>query len=305
MINEDNNILPADRPKSAIIGATGFIGSAFFEAYRKSNSDFTATSRRGGPGGLSKLDLLSPDISGLKLSRTGHKDALILAAVAGIDRCEIEPAARKINVDGTRDLIKQLVAEGIKPVFFSSDYVFDGAAGNYPDDAITRPITEYGRQKAEIEAFLKEKAQGNYLIIRLSKVFGLKKGDNTLLDEMAGIMSRDGEVRAAYDQIFCPTLVRDVVGAVARLQARDCRGIYNVCFPEKWSRCDLAQALAQKLSFDVSRIRKVSLDEIGFKARRPKNTSLIPRKLLAEIDFKFTPMAECLERVAENWSKIR
>lgn len=302
MINEDNNILPADRPKSAVIGATGFIGSAFFEAYRKSDPGLTATSRRGGPG-FSKLDLLSPDISGLKLSQTGHKDALILAAVAGIDRCEIEPAARKINVDGTRDLIKQLVAEGIKPVFFSSDYVFDGVVGSYPDDAKTKPITDYGRQKAEIEAFLKEKAQGNYLIIRLSKVFGLKKGDNTLLDEMAGIMSRGGEIRAAYDQVFCPTLVRDVVGAVARLQTKDCRGIYNVCSPGKWSRYDLAQALAQKLSFPAAGIKKVSLDEIGFRVRRPKNTSLVPRKLLAEIDFKFTPMAECLERVAENWSR--
>ena len=83
------------------------------------------------------------------LKRAEDIQALILVAVTKIDTCEEEKAmTRRVNVDGTLELIRQLVNEGIKPVFFSSDYVFDGDTGGYLDESPLNPINEYGHQKS-------------------------------------------------------------------------------------------------------------------------------------------------------------
>jgi len=249
------------------------------------------------------LDLLDPDITQMRLSETGHKEALILSAISKIDKCETEKElSREINVQGTLELARQLVNEGIKPVFFSSDYVFDGITGNYTDDSQTNPITEYGRQKAEVESKFEHITKGNYLVVRLSKVFSLKKGDGSLLDEIAGTLASGGIVRAAFDQIFCPTLISDVIGAVACLQAKGTTGIVNVCSPEAWSRYDIAVALAEKMGIGPGRINRISLDEVGFKSKRPKNTSMVPKRLLSEAGTTFTSLTECIEQTAISWS---
>ena len=57
-----------------------------------------------------------------------------------------------------------------------------------PDDAMTTPLNEYGRQKAEVERLLPEVCQGNCLILRLGKVYGTTPGDGSLLDEMATLL---------------------------------------------------------------------------------------------------------------------
>lgn len=252
---------------------------------------------------LLHLDLLAPDIGTLKLAKTGHKEALLLSAISRIDKCEAEKElTKKVNVEGTIELIRQLVKEGIKPIFFSSDYVFDGISGNYADDALPNPGTEYGRQKAEVEEAIGEITNGNYMVVRLSKVFSLKKDDGSLLDEIAGTLASGGIVRAAFDQIFCPTLISDVIDAVACLQAKGTTGIVNVCSPKSWSRYDIAVALAEKMGIGPERINRISLDEVGFKSKRPKNTSMVPKRLLSEAGITFTSLTECIEQTAINWS---
>lgn len=217
-------------------------------------------------------------------------------------KCEQEKEeTRKVNVTGTLELIRQLADKGIKPVFLSSDYVFDGEKGGYPDDAKVNPITEYGRQKAEVEGKIGEITKGDYLVVRLSKVFSLNKGDGTLLDEMAEILFKGGSVKAAYDQIFCPTYIMDVVGAVSLLQKKKVTGVVNLCSPESWARYDLAAALAGAMGKEKEKIIRISLDEISNGIKRPKNTSLTIKRLKEERVADFMTMKDCIKEVADNW----
>lgn len=292
-------------PKTVVIGADGFLGSTFLSIYRSIYSDCIGTVRKLESHNIFYLDLLSPNIVPLRLEKKRYKEALILAAIPKIERCEKEKElTRKVNVDGTLELIKQLVNEGIKPIFFSSDYVFDGEKGGYEDDAPTNPITEYGRQKAEVEARIKDIAKDNYLVVRLGKVFSLKKGDNSLFDEMANILASGGIVKAAFDQIFSPILISDVINIVAYLQVKDTTKIINVCSPEVWSRYDLALEMAEAMSIESKRIQKISLDELEGETKRPKNTSMIPKRLLLEKQITFTSILECIKTVAKNYKDI-
>ena len=223
---------------------------------------------------------------------------MIAAAVTKIDRCEKEKTlTRKINVDGTISLIRQLNKTGIMPIFLSSDYVFDGTKENgYSDEDTLSPCTEYGREKAEVEEELK-KSNSPYLIIRLCKTFDLIKGTNTLLNEMAASLFKKKEIRAASDQIFSPTWVKDVVNAVLKTQRLGLLGAVNVCSPELWSRYDLAISIAKTLGLSENLIKKVSLDDIFNNPKRPKRIRLLCNRLKNEADINFTPIHDCIEKL--------
>jgi len=255
--------------------------------------------------GISFLDLLSPDIAPLKLAETGHKDALILAGITKLAQCEHEKEeSRKINVEGTLDLIQQLVNEGIKPIFFSSDIVFDGVSGFYDEESLTNPLNEYGRQKAEVESRMKEICTaGNYLIVRISKVFSLDRGDGTLFDEMASILRLGRPLRVAYDQIFSPIFILDLVKLVTALQIKGVTGVINVNPPEAWSRYDLVLALAKCMGVNSNHIEKILLDDLKETFKRPRNTTMKADKIISETHYKFTPMMQYVERIAENWKE--
>lgn len=291
-------------PKTAIIGATGFIGKIFFAAYRRIHHDCIGTGKSADvKEDISFLDLLSPTIVPLKLKESGHREALILAGITRVETCEKEKEwTRKINVEGTLDLIQQLCAQGIKPIFFSSAAVFDGAKGFYDEEDVPNPINEYARQKIDIETGIKRICKtGNYLIVRLSKTFSVDKGDGTIFDEMASILKSGGIVRAAADQIFSPIYVLDLFEIVKILQIKGVTGVINISSQESWSRYDSALALAKHMGVNSNRVAKIFLDDLQEKFKRPKNTSLKADKIIRETGYKFTPTIQYIEQITENW----
>ena len=60
----------------------------------------------------------------------------------------------------------------IKPIFMSSERVFDGGLGNYSEDDPANAETVYGTQKMEIEQYLAQSG-GDYAVLRLAKVYGI------------------------------------------------------------------------------------------------------------------------------------
>lgn len=291
MIKLQNNL-----PKTVIIGAGGYIGTHFLNAYRQIYSDLIGTARV-------ELDLLNPDVRRLKLTENSCKEALILAAIPDVDRCELEQALSwKVNVTGTIELIRQLTDEGIRPVFISSDYVFGGNAGGYKDNAPLCPNTEYGRQKAEVELRIGEITHGNHLILRLSKVYSHMKGDGSLIDAMASNFAQGRVVRAACDQVFCPAYIDDVIEVTAFLQSSGITGAVNLCPSKGVSRFEIARALAEKMGIGDALIEKISLDDLGLCVKRPKNTSMSNDKLMGLMSYAFTDLDESLEIVGRLWA---
>ena len=286
--------------RTGVIGANGFVGRHLLRSLREADPTAPGTARRPIPG-LARLDLTTPEPLGKEFD--GCEYVVITAAVPKIDDCERDPdGTRRVNVTGTVAIIWDLWGRGVVPVFLSSDYVFAGtAADGYDDFAPTAPTTEYGRQKAEVEAILA--ADGRpYLILRLGKVFGLTRGDGTLLDEMAAALTAGRPVRAATDQVFCSVWITDAVDAIRRILEAGLRGPVNVCPDEPWSRYDLARAVARAVGADESVVHPMKLADMPGPARRPTRTRMVPTRL-AGIGVRFTPMADCLARLAEEYRR--
>ena len=92
--------------KTAIIGASGFIGSHLIKKYKSKYPDCIGTSFSSDVTNLLKFDLRNPNIKPLDLEQTGHKAVIITSFKANIPYCENEPRkAYEVNVEGILKLI--------------------------------------------------------------------------------------------------------------------------------------------------------------------------------------------------------
>ncbi len=288
-------------PTTAVFGSSGFIGRNILNGLRSSNQNALGVARVTCVGQLG-FDLINPDISHLALKARGVTHAIIAAAVTGISACEKNPTeTRKANVEGTVELGRQLGEDGIKIIAFSSDYVFDGIAGNYDEKSTVNPLNEYGRQKAEMEARLMQVCGDNVLILRLSKVYDLLNGSGTLLDEMVTKLMRNECLFAAGDQVFCPTCVNDVVSVVSRLLTMNASGLLHVAAPLKISRFALAQLVVKEFGLNINLVNEISLCDLQEGFARPLNTSLVSKMLNQLFCHKFKTVQEGITKLKFNY----
>lgn len=91
-----------------------------------------------------EFDILNPWKPGPKISMIVHAAAYTDVAKAETDR----DACQRVNAEGTA----KLAALGLPLVYISTEYVFDGARGNYAEDDIPGPCNWYARTKLFGEA---------------------------------------------------------------------------------------------------------------------------------------------------------
>ena len=265
--------------KIAIFGATGYLGKHLFEHQIKMGRKVFATSNKTSPD-LFQFDLTSSNFDNLPLNDIRY--AIISIAITSTKKCENNLEETYLcNVKRTLDLCKYLHEIDVTPIVFSSDYVFDGLKGSYLEEDNLSPLNEYGRQKAKVESEIFDITNGNFILIRLSKVYSCSKGDNTFIDEMASKLTRNISIKAAYDQVFCPIHIDDVVSCIDFMMRKNARGIFNLGSPSPVNRYDLAIQLAKILNKDIKLIQAVSLKQLGENFSRPQNTSLCIDKILS------------------------
>lgn len=185
---------------------------------------------------------------------------LILHAAAwtDVDGAEADPAgAELVNVDGTRNV----VAQNVPVVYYSSDYVFDGLKREpYVESDEPRPLSVYGRTKLEGE---REVRDG--WIVRSSWLFGWT-GTNFVRTMLRLGAERD-EVSVVADQTGSPTYVGHLGEATRELLALT-QGIWHVAAEGECTWADFARAIFEEAGLDC-RVGEITTEELGRPAPRP------------------------------------
>ena len=190
----------------------------------------------------------------------------------------------------------------IKPVFVSSEWVFDGMKGNYVESDTPNPILTYGQQKVEIEEYLQTRCD-RFTIVRLGKVFGTQRGDGTLFTTWLDAIERHEIIRCAQDQVFSPIHVRDAVDSITRLVQMDGDGIYHVSNRNAYSRLELLNMLLSKAEAHLPLSVEVipcSIRDFDLLEKRPLNVSMNPDKLMRSTGIQINSVEHELEELVLN-----
>ena len=289
-------------PRYLIIGASGFVGKRLYSVLGPACAVATYYNRpfEGGvaydAGKMSLADAVLRDGG-----RFSH--AFILHGLTNIDACARDPEGTgRVNVEGTRRAIDELLAAGITPVFTSSDAVFDGSRGLWTEEDGTRPILTYGRQKVEVERHL-ERSGAPYLVVRPGKVVGTTPAPGDMLAEWVEKLESGALIRCAHDQVLTPVAVDDLVAALIALAEGGHTGLFHAGGPRTVRRDELLQALVEEIGrYRTIRpqIARCRLNDFAFAEARPLNTSLSSRKLYQTIGREFEDYRATCRRLAET-----
>src|SRR5690349_9800053 len=168
-----------------LTGGTGFIGSQLAQYAQRAGHDVTVVSHINNEHEKFRCDLLArggiaiveaglDDTESLRRVLPGH-DAIIHLAAAQHEAEAPESHFRKVNVDGTRNLLTLAIECGVRRFVHGSTI---GVYGNARDGVLDEtsplaPDNPYGRTKAEAEAVVQEfRDRLETVIVRISETYG-------------------------------------------------------------------------------------------------------------------------------------
>jgi dTDP-4-dehydrorhamnose reductase len=280
-----------------VIGGAGLVGSHVLRALR--GRTVTGTYHHAAyPGGVPL------DVTDAKAVRervhAARPDVVVLAAAAPyVERCEREPeATRAVNVEGTRAVAEAAAELSATLVVFSSEYVFDGARGEYSEDDPVAPLNEYGRQKAEIEEIARR--SGRHLVCRTSGVFGAEAARKNFVFQLVDALRAGRPFIVPADQLITPTEAASLAGAVVELVDRGLSGTFHVAGPERLPRPEFAARVARAFGLDAGLLRSVPTSDLGLAARRPLRAGLRDDRLRAALGHGLTPVDDALRELARE-----
>jgi dTDP-4-dehydrorhamnose reductase len=260
-----------------VAGASGLVGRRCLTAFAR-HAEVVGTYHTRAAPALVPLDLTAADQVGAIIDRVRPAVVICASADPHVEGCEADPArTRRLNVDGTLRLADGARKVGALFVFFSSEYVFDGTAGVYAEDAPLHPLNEYGRQKAECEAALAGMPRS--LVVRTSGVFGWHDdGKNFVLQLLARL--RQGERFAVPDdQDITPTYAPNLADVLTDLVGDGFTGLIHVAGRRTLNRYEFARAAARVFGLDPTRITPTPTAALPLKARRPRAAGLATDKV--------------------------
>jgi dTDP-4-dehydrorhamnose reductase len=246
-------------PKVLITGAEGYVGSNL-KAYLRSAGYkvYGVDVRKVSAESTCQLDLA--DRQGVfRVFKSVNPDVVIhTAALSSLTQCEKNPQlATKINVETTKNICDAMQATNpdAKMVFFSSDYVFDGARGNYTEDDVPNPATVYGKTKVQAENVIKETLK-HYIILRTANVYG--RGGN-FFSFVLQALEQNKPVEAFEDVFYTPTYIDYLLGSLKLLLENEFNGIIHIAGPERLSRCDFVLKMVRALGKPETLIKPVKV----------------------------------------------
>ncbi len=274
-----------------MIGARGQLGS-----------DLVRALERGGRYEVAQLhhdqaDVTDPNSLDTTLGDLRPNVVVNCAAFHRVEDCEKEPVrAFEVNALGSLNVARASEKLGAMCVFISSDYVFDGNGAPYAEEDAAAPLNAYGASKVAGEHLLRQSCR-RWVVARVASLFGVAgasgKGGNFV--ETVLSRARAGQPLEVVDDItMSPTYAADAAHALERILAEAPEGTFHVTNAGATSWYGLAHA-ALNLAGVEADLRPTSASSQTTAARRPRDSSLISRRLPAAAREVLRPWEEALE----------
>lgn len=263
------------KKKILITGSSGMLGSNLVNRIPDKYEVFGSYRTVPHPGAANSVQVDLADGDSIKaMMDLARPDCVVhCAALTDVEFCESDYAkARAVNAGATGELVL-LAGARTRFIYISTDSVFDGARGNYSETDLPSPLNNYAKTKLEGEWFVEQRSK-NYAIIRTNIVgWNLVRGQS--FPEWI-VRSLDGgsAIKMFTDAMMSPLTVTTLSRFIDTLLKSDFVGRVNIATSDSVSKYDFGRRMAEVFGLDASLIEGSSIDSFGFKAPRPKDTSL-------------------------------
>lgn len=172
------------------------------------------------------------------------------AAFTNVDACEEQTdAANAINGELVGHLAKASREAGATLVHYSTDYVFNGRAGEpWKTTDPVEPLSAYGKSKLLGERLLQENAPERWIIARTQWLYG-PRGKN-FVETILGAARAGKPLNVVADQIGSPTYTFNLAAATLDVLDAGGKGIWHLSNSGQTSWFGFTQEILK--AFDVT-----------------------------------------------------
>ena len=292
--------------KIGITGASGMLGTALVSRLSKIHAIF-ATSRSKGAEGQniewSCFDLTDTTLLN-KWLETNKPDVVIhCAAIVNVDLCEDNvKLATKLHIETTEVMANYLDSNGGRLIYISTDSVFDGEKqGAYSESDLVSPLNVYAKTKFFGEKSVQQMRNG--LILRVN-IVGWTQGKDASFFEwvLKGLIDKL-PLNLFHDVYFSPLHVDDLSLIIEKIIDRPIFGLYHCASNDSISKYDFGMQMAKVFGLPDSNINRVSVEEMKFKANRPKNMVLNIEKISFALEHDLPSVIDAIKLMKEQHDK--
>ena len=288
-----------------VVGASGLLGQHMMSAGKEMGLAMTGTYNTvnaGIPGSI-QMDITDADSVSRGMEAACPELLVLCAAMTNVDQCEREPdAAYKVNMEGSFNVAAECRSAGVKMVYISTDYVFNGLKGaRYHEFEPADPLSIYAMSKLEGERVTLDGSRNN-LVCRVSVVYGWNRLNrkSNFVTWMVDSLRKGQEVRLYNDQFVSPTYAPAAARDILELGLSRIKGIVHTSGPDCLSRYDIGMMVAEVFGLDASLIKAVSTAEMPLLAKRPARSCLGVDLAESELGRPMTSLRQGLEMMRES-----
>jgi dTDP-4-dehydrorhamnose reductase len=287
-----------------VTGASGMLGTALIDELSNKYEIF-ATSRN---KGLEKegiqwdcFDLTNSQQLKRWLVNTAPDVVVHCAAMVNVDGCENNvDFATKLHVNTTTTIANYLDKNNKNLVYISTDSVFDGRQKRpYVESDEVNPLNIYAKTKllGEKPVLLME----NGLVLR-TNIIGWSRSDNSSFAEwiLKGL-SENKPLTLFDDVMFSPLHVSNLSIIITQAIESEISGLYHCTSKDSVSKFDFGIKMATVFNLSISNIKKISVDDMNFKANRPKNMALNSKKLSSILRYDFPTATDAIKLMKDQY----
>ena len=261
--------------RALVIGASGQVGATLAEVLTTRRHAVVGTHHGHPDPRTHPLDLRDVDAVESLVEAAAADWVFCPAGLTAVDHCEDhEDEARALNRDGPAAAARAAARRGAGFLFYSTEYVFDGTAGPYREDALPCPISVYGRSKLEGEEAVQAE-NSRTAIVRTTVVYGPDSRERNFVYAVLRSARTGAPMRVVTDQLSSPTYAPDLAAACVELAERGVSGVMNIAGDLVLPRLDFARLVCDAFGLDPGVLVPVTTAELNQRAPRPLCAGLV------------------------------
>ncbi|MET0402428.1 MAG: SDR family oxidoreductase [Cystobacter sp.] len=263
-----------------VTGASGMLGSHVLEVLGARN-EVLGWSYSADRASLHRVD--ATDATQVEQFFLKHTPDVCVHCIASPDvlACERDPRmADRLNVRTTQQVAKVCAERGVKLVYISSEYVFDGTSSDgYREDSQPHPLQAYGSTKLLGEEHAARVP--HHLTVRLPVLYGgpVAGRKPTWIEAMLRSLAQGRPVDLDDVSERQPTWSYDVATVLAGALDKEAEGILHVATQEGLTKYAWGVKLAEAAGLPASLLRPVSTPPDASGPPRPARPWLHTQRL--------------------------